>query len=505
MKKKTFLVVFGLIALIFLTFPLAMFGATFTTNGVTPSRPIPDADTSLNFGSGKSFQINGGQFIIGTHSFSITLTGDTTLTFPTSGTLATTANIAALSSVYQPLSSNLTGWASTSSASYQTTAQAAAAYQAIDAALTNLAAGSDFVQFAGPTTSTKVFTLPNVSANLLTDANLVTVAQGGLGTGTIASGQVLIGNGAGAITSEAKTSAATASTIAERDANKNFAVNAVYQASQTYTTAFTLTAASPNVAIYTGAATTGSISIDATTLPVGAVWTINNTGTGSITLKSFGGGTIATVPAGVLAQAVLNLNNTSSGSYTVYQFMSTTPTSVDTTTLTTSSIYQSGNTFYNIYIGGVSGGGSGTGGNPTDPQYETLTLSSDTTFIISQFPPAGKAWHYVWKIKATGGNRQIAWPSDWKVGNRQNSNSFIIPDGSSVLITLDAFGQTDADIYMHISATGEKIPAGTTASDLPYNAANSGDWAGGTPPTNVSDALDRIAAAFTANGLMTLP
>lgn len=47
--------------------------------------------------------------------------------------------------------------------------------QPIDAALTALAAGSDFVQFTGPATSTKVFTLPDTSSTLL-------VSGGALGT-----------------------------------------------------------------------------------------------------------------------------------------------------------------------------------------------------------------------------------------------------------------------------------------------------------------------------------
>lgn len=47
--------------------------------------------------------------------------------------------------------------------------------QPLDAALTALAAGSDFVQFTGPLTTTKVFTLPNASSTLL-------VSGGALGT-----------------------------------------------------------------------------------------------------------------------------------------------------------------------------------------------------------------------------------------------------------------------------------------------------------------------------------
>ena len=50
--------------------------------------------------------------------------------------------------------------------------------QAFDAALSALAGGSDFVQFTGPTTSTKVFTLPNASSTILTSNAAITVAQG---------------------------------------------------------------------------------------------------------------------------------------------------------------------------------------------------------------------------------------------------------------------------------------------------------------------------------------
>jgi hypothetical protein len=35
----------------------------------------------------------------------------------------------------------------------------------------------------------------------------------------------------------------------------------------------------------------------------------------------------------------------------------------------------------------------------------------------------------------------------------------------------------------------------------PYAAAVAGDWAGGLAPTNVKDALDRIASALNAHGI----
>jgi len=71
--------------------------------------------------------------------------------------------------------------------------------QPLDAALTALAAGSDFVQFTGPTTSTKVFTLPNSSATLL-------YSGGALGTpssGTLSSCSGLPVSGITASTSTA--------------------------------------------------------------------------------------------------------------------------------------------------------------------------------------------------------------------------------------------------------------------------------------------------------------
>ncbi len=67
--------------------------------------------------------------------------------------------------------------------------------QPVDAALTALAAGSDFVQFTGPSASTKVFTLPNANATILTSQASVTVAQGGTGRNTSTTAYGLIAAG----------------------------------------------------------------------------------------------------------------------------------------------------------------------------------------------------------------------------------------------------------------------------------------------------------------------
>ena len=95
------------------------------------------------------FGASSGLTRIGNHVVTLTSTGTTNVTLPTSGTLATTTQLAG----YQPL----------------------------DAALTALASGSDFVVFSGPATSNKTFTLPNASATILTTNAAVTVAQGGTG------------------------------------------------------------------------------------------------------------------------------------------------------------------------------------------------------------------------------------------------------------------------------------------------------------------------------------
>jgi hypothetical protein len=70
--------------------------------------------------------------------------------------------------------------------------------QAYDAALAAIAGGSDFVTFSGPTTSTKTFTLPDASSTILTTNAAVTVAQGGTGATTLTG--VVRGNGTSAFT-----------------------------------------------------------------------------------------------------------------------------------------------------------------------------------------------------------------------------------------------------------------------------------------------------------------
>ena len=59
--------------------------------------------------------------------------------------------------------------------------------------------GNGFTKFSGPSSSEKTFTLPNSNATILTSASPVTVGQGGTGSNTLASNQVLLGNGTSAL------------------------------------------------------------------------------------------------------------------------------------------------------------------------------------------------------------------------------------------------------------------------------------------------------------------
>ena len=112
-----------------------------------------------------------------------TLSNQSDLNAALAGKQATLSNYSTISA--------LTGYPSTFPPVVGTGATDAAAgnhnhtgvYQPLDAGLTALAGGSDFVAFSGPSTSTKMFTLPDASATLS-----YTVASGTatLGTGAIA-------------------------------------------------------------------------------------------------------------------------------------------------------------------------------------------------------------------------------------------------------------------------------------------------------------------------------
>jgi hypothetical protein len=113
--------------------------------------------------------------------------------------------------------------------------------------------GNGFTKFSGPVTSEKTFTLPNVSATILTTNAVVTIAQGGTGiTAAGTSGNVLTSDGS------AWSSAAPVVTLANTATLTNKTLN-----SPKINENVVLTATSSVLNALTGSAVTGTIDFDA--------------------------------------------------------------------------------------------------------------------------------------------------------------------------------------------------------------------------------------------------
>ncbi len=130
---------------------------------------------------------------------------------PTSGAAATPTFRAMVGADVPTLNQNTSGSAATLTTPrsiYGNSFDGSAALAQIIAS-TYGGTGNGFTKFSGPTTTEKTFTLPNASATVLTDNALVTVAQGGIGIGTLASNGVLYGQGTSAVLALAVNATAT--------------------------------------------------------------------------------------------------------------------------------------------------------------------------------------------------------------------------------------------------------------------------------------------------------
>lgn len=121
----------------------------------------------------------------------------------------------------------------------------------------------------------------------------------------------------------------SASTLVQRDANGNaFSNDFIVGSTSTVTAAgtTTLTAASTAVQVFTGSSSQTLVLPDATTLTNGKRYWVNNNSSGSITVKSNGGTTIYTFPAGGYGQINLISNSTSAGTWDVHPLAPSTVT-----------------------------------------------------------------------------------------------------------------------------------------------------------------------------------
>lgn len=129
---------------------------------------------------GKAVSLSNSFTTSGNFAQTLTFTGITNVTFPTSGTLATTAGNVATATALQ-----------TARAIYGNNFDGTAALTQIIAS-TYGGTGNGFTKFSGATTSEKTYTLPDASCSILTTNAVVTAAQGGTGIANNAASTITI-------------------------------------------------------------------------------------------------------------------------------------------------------------------------------------------------------------------------------------------------------------------------------------------------------------------------
>jgi len=276
-------------------------GGMLASNGSAWARLAPDADNyCLVTDSTTSLGVRWGSCASGTGVGTVTSVGvsaPSTL-FAVSGSPVTTAGTLALSFAIGQTANRVFGTSAAGAVSLLALTadhlpDLSGTYQPLDAALTALAAGSDFFQVTGPTTSTKVFTLPDANATLLYSGGALGTPSGGTLTNAtglpIASG--VSGLGAGVATFLATPSSENLAAAVTGETGTGAAVFATSPTLVTPTLGVA-TATSINKVAITAPATGSTLTVaDGKTLTVSN--TITFTGTDSASVEVGTGGTVA--------------------------------------------------------------------------------------------------------------------------------------------------------------------------------------------------------------------
>lgn len=308
-------------------------GGMLASNGSAWARLAPDADDyCLITDSTTTLGVRWGSCASGTGVGTVTSVGASapSTLFTVSGSPVTTAGTLALSFATGQTANRVFGTSAAGAVSLLALTadhlpDLSGTYQPLDAALTALAAGSDFFQVTGPTTSTKVFTLPDANATLLYSGGPLGTPSGG--TLTNATG-LPIDSGVSGLGSGVATFLATPSSanLAAAVTGETGTGAAVFATSPTLVTP-TLGVASAttiNKVALTAPATGSTITVaDGKTLTVSN--TITLTGTDSASVAVGAGGTVAMTADKLSAFAattsaelssVLSDENTSGGYFT---------------------------------------------------------------------------------------------------------------------------------------------------------------------------------------------
>ncbi|MEI7507831.1 MAG: hypothetical protein WCJ62_00025 [Flavobacterium sp.] len=334
------------------------------------------------------------------------------------------------------------------------------------------------------------YALTSTTAGVLSWSNIAGIT---VGTTTISggtSGRVLYDNAG--VVGEYPTSATTvASSVVLRDANVNITSNAFF-AGTTSTAAAggttTLTAASTPVNVVTGSGGQTFTLPDATTLPLGAIFSFNNNQTsGTIIVKNTGATTIATFQAGSYGTIVLISNGTSSGTWEPH-FQAPSNVSWSTNTLDYPGSITSAT--WNGVAVAVNRGGTGlTSGTSGGVLYYSAasTLASSAALAASSIVLGGGAGAA--PATTTTGTGVVT-----AIGNATNGASGLaVLNGSGFLAVAQggtATGTAGITAFNNITGYTASGATGTTSTNLVFS----------TSPTLVTPVLG-AATATSINGL----
>lgn len=295
--------------------------------------------------TGKTITLGNNLTTSGNFALTLTQTGATNVTLPTTGTLATLAGTEVFTNkdftsgtnTFPTFNQNTTGSAATLTtprAIYGNNFDGSAALTQIIAS-TYGGTGNGFTKFTGPTTTEKTFTLPNASALILTDNAVVTVAQGG--TNATSAGITAFNNITG---------------YSAAGATGTTSTNLVFSTSPTLVTPVLGAATATSINGLTITSSTGTL-----TIANGKTFTSSNT----LTLAGTDGSTLNIGAGGTLGSAAYTAS-------TAYEVPLTFSTGLTRTT----------NTITNNLSTGVSGGQTVTGGTGSGDNL-TLTSTSNGT------------------------------------------------------------------------------------------------------------------------------